>query len=89
DSAFTLDTKVSVLTGSLVDTGDDNIVNSAPVFSGTVEQGSTVVVEVTNTSSNEKTTLTATVNSDGNWNATSSGLADGVWNLWVMTIKVH
>ncbi|HDY7473196.1 TPA: Ig-like domain repeat protein, partial [Vibrio vulnificus] len=65
------DLTVQILEGKLVDPNSDNLVNLA-AFEGKVEQGSTVVVEVTNTASNEKTTLTATVNSDGNWNATTS-----------------
>ncbi|KFK56597.1 Ig-like domain-containing protein, partial [Vibrio vulnificus] len=76
------DLTVQILEGKLVDPNSDNLVNLV-AFEGKVEQGSTVVVEVTNTASNEKTTLTATVNSDGNWNATSSGLADGEYS-WVI-----
>ncbi|PKF48913.1 hypothetical protein AT251_22665, partial [Enterovibrio nigricans] len=79
---FKLDTEVTLLTGSLTDADNDGFVNSAPVFSGTVEVGSTVVVELTNTATSAKQVVNATVGSNGSWTATATGVADGTYT-WV------
>ncbi|WP_078754328.1 Ig-like domain-containing protein, partial [Enterovibrio nigricans] len=84
DRSITIDRDLSVelLSGVLVDTNNDNLVNSI-AFSGQVEIGASVTVEITSEATGQITKLNASVNENGNWTAATDGLADGRYN-WIM-----
>ena len=81
---FTLDTIVSKLDATLVDVNLDDVVNSQPEFTGSVEPGSAVNIELTKAGTEDTFTFPATVEKDGSWSVSSTNLADGVYS-WKVT----
>ena len=82
-ASFTLDTTPPSLTGNLADAGADGVVTEAPLFTGTVEPGSTVTVMITG-AGDQIMPLNASVDASGKWTASATELPDGDYNWSVV-----
>ena len=63
----------------------DGMVSDIPVFTGTAEPGSQVLVELLNKDTDEQLTCAVTANEDGQWTTTVNDLQDGCY-CWRVSV---
>ena len=82
-TGFTLDTKITGFTSTLMDVGADGRVNANPCFAGTVEPGSTVTVTLSPASAEAREIHLTAVVADNKWTTSATDLPDGeyLWNV--------
>ena len=80
-----INTTLTELTGYLMDACVDGMVSDIPVFTGTAEPGSQVLVELHNKDTDEQLTCAVTANEDGQWTTTVNDLQDGSYR-WRVSV---
>ena len=82
-TGFTLDTKITGFTSTLMDVGADGRLNANPCFAGTVDPRSTVTVTLSPASAEAREIHLTAVVTDNKWTASATDLPDGeyLWNV--------